>query len=553
VSLSDSARSQLALAVDLRDAAVLLVTDGARAAEDFLISLTESGLKMLLAESGPAAKQKLMREPVELVLVDLSRTDMDSFELCRQLKVPPQTRLIPVLFLSNRSDVDAKIRAFRVGASDYIDSSIDFSEVLVRIEYHIRTGRKLREIEREKTDLLRELRDLKKERDKQAAPLPVYTNLAELPTGFILDNKYRLESLIGTGGFGVVYKATHVQLQRQVAVKVFRPLTNLSTEDSLRRFRHEGASASRLQHPNAVTVLDSGVAPGGIPYLAMELLIGRTLADEIKEKKVLTLQRMIQIILPVCDVLIEAHAATLIHRDIKPENVFLHKTRSGEVVKILDFGIAKMLGDGNELDRKLMTGGGGIIGTPMYMAPERLRQGTYDGRSDVYSVGVMMYQMLSGRLPFTSDKESYVEIVLGHLNQPVPPLVGGSGPLPGFLVQVVMRTLEKDPAMRPTARELLIDLVRVARYTIDGGSPSAELSLPRVAQLMQDHVQLQPFEVDKTGEVAALILDSPNPSAKTLPPPSTSSVLSRTIEEESPARLQQERTQEFVRPGKHVS
>lgn len=551
MSLSDSARSQLALAVDLRDAAVLLVTDSPRESEELLIALTESGLKMLLAESGPVAKQKLMREPIELVLVDLKRADMDSFELCRQLKVPPQTRLIPVLFVSSRSDVDAKIRAFRVGACDYIDGDMDFSEVLVRIEYHLRGGRRLREIEREKTDLQRELRELKKERDKHVAPLPVYTNLAELPTGFVLDNKYRLESLIGTGGFGVVYKATHVQLQRQVAVKVFRPLTNLSTEDSLRRFRHEGASASRLQHPNAVTVLDSGVAPGGIPYLAMELLIGRTLADEIKEKKLLTLQRMIQIILPVCDVLIEAHAATLIHRDIKPENVFLHKTRSGEVVKILDFGIAKMLGDGNELDRKLMTGGGGIIGTPMYMAPERLRQGLYDGRSDVYSVGVMMYQMLSGRLPFTSDKESYVEIVLGHLNQPVPPLVGGAGPLPGFLVQVVMRTLEKDPALRPTARELLNDLVRVARYTIDGGNPAAELALPRVAQLVSSSPPV--IEADKTGEVSPIFLDAPNPSAKTLPPASSSSVLSRTIEEESPARIQQERTQEFVRPGKSVS
>jgi hypothetical protein len=147
----------------------------------------------------------------------------------------------------------------------------------------------LREMEREKHELHRELRELKKERDKHMALLPIYTNLAELPSGFVLDNKYRLESLIGTGGFGVVYRATHIQLQRQVAVKVFRPLTNLSTEDSLRRFRHEGASASRLQHPNAVTVLDSGVALGGIPYLAMELLIGRTLAEELKERRVLSL------------------------------------------------------------------------------------------------------------------------------------------------------------------------------------------------------------------------------------------------------------------------
>ena len=552
MSLSDSARSQLALAVDLREAVVLLVDDTPREAEDLLIALTEAGLRVLVADSGPAAKQKLMREPVDLVLVDLKRADMDSFELCRQLKVPPQTRLIPVLFLSTRCEVDAKIRAFRVGASDYLDEELDFSELLVRIEYHIRGGRRLREMEREKSELHRELRELKKERDKQIAPLPIYTNLAELPSGFVLDNKYRLESLIGTGGFGVVYRATHIQLQRQVAVKVFRPLTNLSTEDSLRRFRHEGASASRLQHPNAVTVLDSGVALGGIPYLAMELLIGRTLADELKERRVLSLQRTIQIILPVCDVLIEAHAATLVHRDIKPENVFLHRTRSGEVIKILDFGIAKMLGDGNELDRKLMTGGGGIIGTPTYMAPERLRQGTYDGRSDVYSVGVMMYQMLSGRLPFNSDKESYVEIVLGHLNQPVPPLVGGASPIPGFLTQVVMRTLEKDPALRPTARELLTDLVRVARYSIDGGAPSGELALPRTAQLHLGNTGFD-SEADKTGEVVTATIDATNPSAKTLPPATAGSVHHRTIEEEPPKSFSNEHTQEFARPGKSGS
>ncbi|MFO0655589.1 MAG: response regulator [Polyangia bacterium] len=277
--LSESARSLLALSVDLRDAVVLLVDDSPRDAEELLVALTEVGLKVLVAESGPAAKQKLMREAVDLVIVDLKRADMDSFELTRQLKVPPQTRLLPVLFVSAKKDIDSSIRAFRVGASDYIDTAIDFSELLVRIEFHIRHGRKLRELEREKAELAVAAR-VKKETAKQIAQIPVYTNTAELPSGFVIDGKYRLESLIGTGGFGVVYRATHTQLLRQVAVKVFRPLTNLSNEDALRRFRHEGASASRLQHPNAVTILDSGVAPGGIPYLAMELLVGRTLADE---------------------------------------------------------------------------------------------------------------------------------------------------------------------------------------------------------------------------------------------------------------------------------
>ena len=551
--LSESARSLLALSVDLRDAVVLLVDDSPRDAEELLVALTEVGLKVLVAESGPAAKQKLMREAVDLVIVDLKRADMDSFELTRQLKVPPQTRLLPVLFVSAKKDIDSSIRAFRVGASDYIDTAIDFSELLVRIEFHIRHGRKLRELEREKAELARELRELKKETAKQIAQIPVYTNLAELPSGFVIDGKYRLESLIGTGGFGVVYRATHTQLLRQVAVKVFRPLTNLSNEDALRRFRHEGASASRLQHPNAVTILDSGVAPGGIPYLAMELLVGRTLADELKEKRVLSLARTVQIILPVCDVLIEAHAATLGHRDIKPENVFLHKTRSGEVIKILDFGIAKMLGEGQDLDRKLMTGGGGIIGTPTYMAPERLRQGSYDGRSDVYSVGVMMYLMLSGRLPFTSDKESYVEIVLGHLNQPVPPLVGGIDPIPGFFTQVVMRTLEKDPSLRPTARELLNDLVRVARYGLDAGGLLGDVAVPRSGQPSQSGAPSEEIDAERTGELASSNGEAvSSPSAKTLPP-ATAAVLSRTIEEDPPAAIAHERTQDFSRPGTNAS
>lgn len=469
--MSASARSQLALAVDLRDASLLLVDDTPEQSEELLITLTEAGFKVMTASSGPQAKQKLMQGGVDLVLLDLKAADMDSYELCRQIKAPPQMRSVPVIFLSGRlpdgppspaagrDDVDARVRAFRSGAAEYLQRDIDFAELLVRLEHHIRLGRKLRELERERAELLRENRDLKKER--QSAPPPILTNLADLPSGYVLDQKYRLDTRIGSGGFGVVYRATHLSLQRSVAVKLFRPMANGSTDDALRRFKHEGTSASRLSHPNAVTMLDSGVAPGGIPYLAMELLVGRTLAEELKERNRLGFARCLQIILPVCDVLIEAHAAGIVHRDIKPENVFLHRTRSGEVIKVLDFGIAKLVGEGEGIPA--VTGAGGFIGTPTYMAPERLRQGSYDGRSDVYSVGVVLYQMLAGRPPFWSEKDSYLEIVLGHLSEPPRSLSEVNPSVAAPVTQIVMRTLEKDPALRPTAKELLKELMRLMR------------------------------------------------------------------------------------------
>lgn len=556
MSWNDSTRSLLALAVDLRDAAVLLVSDGPRETEPLLLALTEAGLKVLCADNGPVAKQRLLREPVDLVIVNLKRADMDSFELLRQIKIPPQTRFLPVLFFFTASNVDAKVRAFRAGASDFVEDALDFSELLVRIEHHIRVGRKLREQDREKNDLKKELRELRQEAKKHTQPAPTFVNLAELPAGFVLDGKYRIDSLIGTGGFGVVYKALHVPLGRLVAVKVFRSLSNVSAEDSLRRIVQEGASASRLQHPNAVTTLDMGVAPGGIAYMAMELLVGRTLAEELKEKSALSLARTTQIALSVCDVLVEAHAARLIHRDIKPENVFLHKTHSGEIVKLLDFGIAKMLGESGDADRKLMTAGGGIIGTPFYMAPERLRQGTYDGRSDVYSVGVMMYQMLTGKLPFSSDKESYVEIVLGHLNQSVPPLIGLHEEIPDKMAWLVMRTLEKDPILRPTARELHVSLLNVLREPTDSlavrTAESARTSpgRGRASSVNTGYMgYMDDVGAEKTGEVPAVSAASLSPSAQTL-----SSALShhRTIEEEPVSQIQQERTQEMVRPSKNL-
>jgi serine/threonine protein kinase/ActR/RegA family two-component response regulator len=480
--MNPSSRSQLAPAVDLRDAVVLLVDDDIEGARHIGEQLKEAGFQLHLAHTGPQAKQVVFRNTPDAVLIDLKRADMDSFELCRQLKMTPQTRSIPVLFISDRSDVSGKVRAFRLGAVDYLLRPFEFEELLVRVEIHIRNSRKLKDLEREKAELTKENKDLKKEKPSNQ---PIYANPADLPNGFVLDGKYRLDGRIGLGGFGVVYRATHLQLQRQVAVKVFRSLGNLSTEEALRRFRQEGTSASRLNHPNAVAMLDSGIAPGGIPYLAMELLVGRTLSDELRDRHILPLSRCIQIILPVCDVLVEAHAVAIVHRDIKPENVFLHRARFGEVIKVLDFGIAKMLGaDTADIERPAVTGGGGILGTPTYMAPERLRHGPYDGRSDVYSIGVMLYQMLCGKTPFPAEAKGFLELVLNHLNEPAPPLRKWNPAIPEPIANLVMRTLLKDPAARPTARELLTELVQVVRKTtgtIEGsdtmGSPRAEETL----------------------------------------------------------------------------
>jgi serine/threonine protein kinase/CheY-like chemotaxis protein len=490
---------------ELRDAAVLIVAEQPARSQAVRAALGAAGIEVVSAESGPQAKQQLLQRPIDLVLLVLgpcgASGSMDSYELCSQIKLPPQTRSIPVVFLDVGSGPAApaapaeveppvpaapaasggsagagelldRVRAFHSGAADFVSTATPMPELIARLENHMRVGRRQRDLEREKAELMRELRELR--RDRPGPAVPQFVNPSDLPRGFILDGKYRLEERIGLGGFGVVYRTTHLQLQREVAVKIFRPLPSLSTEEAIARFRQEGASASRLSHPNAITVLDSGIASGGIPYLAMELLVGRTLADELRERSPLPLSRCIQIIVPVCDVLIEAHAASIVHRDVKPDNVFLHRTRSGEVIKVLDFGIAKLLEGSGDRDAPMLTGGGAFVGTPTYMAPERLRQGPYDGRSDVYSVGVMLYQMLAGRPPFESAAQSYLEIVLGHLNQPPPPLRERRPSVPEAVAQVVMRTLEKDPAVRPTARQLLTDLVRVVRKSVGQLDPASE-------------------------------------------------------------------------------
>lgn len=277
----------------------------------------------------------------------------------------------------------------------------------------------------------------------------IFSALADALPGTILDGKYLLDQKIGAGGFAVVFRARHLALDKLVAVKVFRPSAGNDSGDAFERFRLEAVSACRVDHPNAIHVFDSGISSEGIAYIAMELLVGCTLAEQLTTTAVMSLRRTAQIIVPVCRVLEVAHSAGLIHRDVKPANIFLHQSGDGEVVKVVDFGIAKVLGDNS--GKKALTGTGDLIGTPSYMAPERFGRSGADARSDVYSVAVMMYRMLSGRLPFDGDLQQIVAMQLTREPRSirlVNPVV------PERAAAVIMRALSKTKSQRPSVAEL---------------------------------------------------------------------------------------------------
>ncbi len=281
----------------------------------------------------------------------------------------------------------------------------------------------------------------------------VFGALAEALPGTVLDNKYRLDLKIGAGGFGAVFEATQLSLNRKVAVKVFRPSAGNDSAEALERFRQEGISACRINHPNAVAILDSGVSTDGIAFLVMELLRGYSLADDLHRRDRLSSRRCAEILIPVCEVLQIAHTEGVIHRDIKPDNIFLHQTKDGEVVKVVDFGVAKLMGESASVVNGTLSGVGSIVGTAFYLAPERINAMPYDGKSDVYSIGVTLYQMLTGKLPFSSGS-TFISVALMHVTQTAPSPKTFSADIPVELDELVMRTLSKDPEDRPTAGEL---------------------------------------------------------------------------------------------------
>lgn len=258
--------------------------------------------------------------------------------------------------------------------------------------------------------------------------------------GTIIGDRYRVEAELGSGGMGTVYKAEHVMMEKRVALKVLHP--NLAVVGSVMdRFQREAVALSRIEHPNVVAATDFGKLKNGSYYLALEYVDGRNLAETLQAEGLFDVRRALHVAHQVAEALNAAHGHGIVHRDLKPHNVMLSGQAGTETVKVLDFGLAK-------LRSKTIEGStaniGAVFGTPHYMAPEQVASTNVDARADLYSLGIMMFEMLTGRRPFDADSPNLVLDL--QMSEPPPPLPGH---LPDSVRDLVLELMQKLPEGRP--------------------------------------------------------------------------------------------------------
>lgn len=297
--------------------------------------------------------------------------------------------------------------------------------------------------------------------------------------GRAMAGKYLIDAFLGAGAMGRVYRATQRPLDKTVAVKVLN--ANLGADSgTLQRFLREAKAASRFDHPNSVAVFDFGIEPDGTAYIVMEYLRGESLDDLLQREGTLPAPRCVAIMSQVLAALAEAHEAGIVHRDIKPENIML-VSRSGddgdgETVKVADFGIAKMLDDDDPRAAAKLTATGITPGSPAYMSPEQAQAKPLDGRSDLYQCGVILYEMITGEIPFTADNA--IGVIMMHITEPAPSAKMRNPRCPEMLDAIIAKAMAKSPADR-------FSNARAMRQALKGVAPDQVIPTGKIS--LRDH------------------------------------------------------------------
>lgn len=284
----------------------------------------------------------------------------------------------------------------------------------------------------------------------------------EFVVGATIGGTYHVDRVLGEGGMGIVFAVTHLKLNKKFALKLLK--RELAKDVETRsRFLIEAQAAGQIRHPNVVEITDFTSLPDGGAYMVMELLEGQALARMIKLGGAIPALRAVAILHDIADGLQAAHDAGIVHRDLKPDNVFIVQSSGRELAKILDFGVAKVAGSAK------LTRTGMVFGTPHYMSPEQASGGVIDNRTDIYALGVIMYEMFTGRVPFEAD--TYMGVLTKHMFEaPIPPSqVPGPARELGALEDVTLKALAKRPEDRyQSMRELVVDLDRIVQFDASG-------------------------------------------------------------------------------------
>jgi serine/threonine-protein kinase len=334
---------------------------------------------------------------------------------------------------------------------------------------------------------------------KLESPEPPPSSLSDKEnlTGQLIDGRYQVDYVLGVGSMGIVYGARHAAVGKLVAIKALR--AHLADDaEAIQRFNAEATAATSIGNQHIVETFDFGRLPDGAAYMVMEYLEGRSLAELIEGWSPLTLERMLKIGVQIAEALNAAHLAGIVHRDLKPDNVFLcEREHDPDFVKILDFGIAKF-----GVSQARLTQAGAVFGTPAYMSPEQALGKATDGRTDIYALGVMLYEMACGRVPFQG--ENALAVLAMHSNEPPEPLSSRKPDVSPELEAIVHKCLQKDPDARyATMAELAADLARLASGMPVRAEPLPSVALPPVTAA-EDVVTLP--------EIAPIPLSSPTPA-----------------------------------------